>query len=196
MAKSKDLTLNTKETEPKEKKKGSRKKVLLLVLLLLVLVCGVVVVYILFFSKKPAVITTSHLPKEIIVFSFDELPGLYEKLLSLNEEIILTQKEIDRIETVATTYPDQRKIADTEKKSWTVNLAALNKCLTDFEKQMEMLYVSYQVNPETGKTLMDEKKDDLEKTVETVVNQSKTMTDKLRAIENAKSFIEKTKDKF
>lgn len=185
---------NIKEDSGK-KKKTSRKKIVIIVLILMILAAGGSAAYLFILSKNPVKISTSDLPVEMVAFCFEKLPSLYETLLALNEEITLTQNEITRIGNVGSTYPDQKKIADSETKSWAANLTALKKSQAEFEKQIEILYVSYRVNPETGQVLMDEKKDALKEKVDVVVTQSKTMTDKLRAIAEARSFFEKTRDR-
>jgi flagellar basal body-associated protein FliL len=187
-----------KTKDPKDdgkKKKSLGKKLLVLFLILAVLAAIAIPAYLLFMSKKPAKIQTSTLPVEIIAFCFEKLPDLYATFLSLDEEIRLTQKEIKRIQMVGETYPEQKKIADAELKGWTSNLNTLTKIMTDFEKELQVFYVSYRVNTETGQTLMDEKKEALKQNVEAVIAQSKTLTDKLRAINEAKSFFEKTRDR-
>lgn len=194
MANHKDLTLNTKKGSS-DKKGSPKKKILIIVLILILLVSGITVAYFLWFTDKPQHFANSELPQEIIAFSFVHLPELYGEISALDEEITYNKNEMDRIETVGNTYPDQKKIADTELKTWSANLAALTKCRLEFEKELKMIYVSYQVNPESGQALMDEKKEPLKSLVDPVVTQSKTLTDKLRAIEEAKGFLEKTTDK-
>lgn len=177
------------------KKRSPAKKLLILFIVLIVVSSVSIPAYLFFVSKKPASIRTSTLPAEIISFCFNKLPDLYTSLLALDEEIRLTQREIDRINAVGDTYPDQKKIAENELKGWTGNLKALTKCMTDYEKELQVLYVSFRVNTESGKALMDKSKEPLNQKVETVITQSKTLTDKLRAIDEARSFFEKTRDR-
>lgn len=191
MAQDKDMTLET----TKKGKKTSKKKTILILFAVLFLVSAAGGGYVVYLKNTPEQIPSSELPVEIISFAFKNHPDLYQAILDLDEEITYTQNEIDRIGNVGKTYPDQQKIAETEKKAWTANLSSLTKCRIDFEKQLKALYVTYRVNPETGQAMIDEKKEALTTMVEQVVTQSKTLTDKLRAIEDAKGFIEKFTDK-
>lgn len=180
----------------KKAKKSSRKKMILALVLTVALALSGAAVYLFLMGNKPAVMETIDLPPEIVAFSFERLPDAYAMLVSLDEEIRRTEGEIARISAVGETYPDQKKIAEAEAKAWTANLSALTKIRSEFEKQIEMLYVSVTVNPETGQALIDEKKDEFLKKTEAVIVQSKTLTDKLRAIDEARSFFEKTRDRF
>lgn len=190
MAKDTNMTLNTGKSDS-PKKKSSKKKTILILFGLLFLVSAGGAGYVFYLKNTPAKVPSSELPVEIIAFSYKQLPDLYQAILSLDEEISYTEKEMERIRKVGQTYPDQKKITDGELKAWTANLSALNKSRIAFEKELKALYVSYRVNAETGQALIDEKKDGLKTMAEQVVSQSKTLTDKLRAIEEARGFIEK-----
>jgi flagellar basal body-associated protein FliL len=189
------MMADDKDTK-KKAKKASRNKLIMALVIGMVIVLSGAAVYLFLMSKKPATLDAIALPPEIVLFSFERLPDAYGMLVTLDEEIRRTEAEIARISAVGETYPDQKKIADAESKAWTANLSALSKIRTEFEKQIEMMYVSVQVNPETGQALIDEKKDEILKKTEAVIVQSKTMTDKLRAIDEARSFFEKTRDRF
>lgn len=195
MAADKDLNLTTKKDSSGNKKK-SKNKLIIILLVITLLVSGLAAGYFLFLKDQPASFENSELPNEIVAFAYARLPDLYSEIAAIDDEISYTKREINRIETVGKTYPDQVKIADTELKTWNANLASLDKCRIEFEKQLKMLYVSYQVNPETGQALMDEKTEPLKSLVDPVVTASKVLTDKLRVIDAAKGFIEKITDKF
>lgn len=198
-----DFDLNTKTEKPKKEKKkkekSSRKLPIKKILIFLFIICllggGAGSAWFVLFAKKPGKIEKSSLPKEIIVFAYDFLPEIHSGMVSLNAEILLTEKEINRIEGIEKDFPDQKKITDSEKKIWTGNLSQLTKFLVKLEKEIQTFYVSYRVNQETGKALIENRKDELKQSIDGVLAPSKELTDKLRALDEAKSFLDKTLDK-
>ena len=63
-------------------------------------------------------LTHVNLPEEMLEFSFYQLPDLYIALVAYDNEMRLFDEEIARIDAIGQAYPDQKKIADKEKKTW------------------------------------------------------------------------------
>jgi len=176
-------------------KKKSSFKIILIVFMVFLLLAAAGSGGVFFLLNKKAGIVKSALPPEIMSFLEKQLPELYSSFAILDEEIVLTDNEMIRIAKIGDTFPEQKKIADTEYKIWESNMKTLQKGQADFEKEIQIFYVSYQVNPETGKTLMDEKRDSLKQNLESLVTGSKPLTDKLRELEAKKPFFQRTLDK-
>jgi flagellar basal body-associated protein FliL len=194
MSKKKKESENKTEESGTPKKKSSL-KIILVVILILLLLAAAGAGGVFFLLTQKAGIVKSTLPPEILSFLQKQLPELYSSFAILDEEIVLTDNEMIRIAKIGDTFPEQKKIADTEYKIWESNMKALQKGQADFEKEIQVFYVSYQVNPETGKTLMDEKRDALKQNLESLVTSSKPLTDKLRELEAKKPFLQRTIDK-
>jgi len=194
MSKKKKESENQTEESGTPKKKSSL-KIILVVILILLLLAAAGTGGVFFLLTQKAGIVKSALPPEILSFLQTQLPELNSSFAILDEEIVLTDNEMIRIAKIGDTFPEQKKIADTEYKIWESNMKALQKGQADFEKEIQVFYVSYQVNPETGKTLMDEKRDALKQNLESLVTSSKPLTDKLRELEAKKPFLQRTIDK-
>lgn len=193
-AKTEELLDTTADSKPKKKRKLPFKKFLFFFLTIVLLAGGGAAAYYFYFTDKPGEIEKSGLSKEILVFTFNFMPAVHTDIKSLNDEIIITEKEIERIKEIEKTYPDQEKITTSEKKIWDKNLLTLTTFLVKQEKEIKDIYVSYQVNKETGQKLIDEKKEALATASTEVITPSTVLTEKIRAIEAAKGFLDKIKD--
>lgn len=184
---------NPQETSAVPKKKSAVKAVfMVLVILFLLAAAGAGGVF--YLMKREAPITKSALPPETLSFLKQQLPELYSEFARLDGEIVMTYNEMVRIEKIGEAFPEQKKIPDTEYKVWESSMKNLQKGQADFEKEIQIIFVSYQVNPETGKALMDEKRDALKQNLESLVTGSKPLTDKLRELDLKKPFLQRMKD--
>lgn len=142
------------------------------------------------------------LPDEMLRFSFDQFPSLYQALVSFNSQIILLDAEIQRIDAVGRKYPEQLKIADREKKVWEKAKDSLVKAFSKIEKPVKEIYVLYQVNPEQGMALAAEKSPELIQAAQEALTESRNQTDKLNQNQENQSegffqgLIHKLKKKF
>lgn len=195
MAAEADLNLDTKDKTTTSKRKLPLKKIIVTLLALGGLFGIGFTVYVFLFAKSPGKIKKATLPKEILVFTYKQMPEVHAGLVTINDEIVITEKEIERINAIEKQFPDQNTITGSEKKIWEGNLASLSKFMAQLEKEIQIVYVSFRVNQETGATLIESRKEELKQSVESVSVPSKELTDKLRAREEAKGFLEKTKDK-
>ena len=117
---------NPEGGEKKKKKKFlSLKKLLFIFLALLSISIAGFVVYKIYFSAPEEGVVQYHerelahvgLPEEIIRFSFDFMPPIYDLIIIYNTQVALMEQEITRIGSVAEEYPNQKKIAEKEQKN-------------------------------------------------------------------------------
>jgi len=196
MAEEMDLSSGKpKRTDRKSRGKSIIKKMLILFFLISLFAAGGFFGYLYLLADKPGVVVKSELPKEILLFSFNVMPLIHADIVSICEEIEFTEGEIKRIDDIAKEFPAQKRITDTERKLWGKNLLNLNKFRIKQEKEIRDIYVSYRVNIETGLKLIEEKKEELNKSAGEIITPSKELTDKLRAVDEAKSFLDKLKEK-
>ena len=94
----------------------------------------------------------------MLVFCFTRMPELYDALVAFNGEMDLFEAEIARIDAVGTKYPDQKKIADGQKKVWVKGRDGLKKSFEKLEKPIKETYVLFQVNPAAGQEKIDQTK--------------------------------------
>ncbi len=177
---------------PKKKKKVF--KILLIVVLISLTLSGLGAGGVYYLMTRTPPIAKSTLTPEALSFLEKQLPELYSGYALLDQEMVMTDNEMIRIAKIGETFPEQQKIADTEYKIWETSMKALQKGQADFEKEIQVFFVSYQVNPETGKTLMDEKKDTLKQNLDGLLAASKPLTDKLREIEAKKPMPQRILD--
>lgn len=149
-----------KAPEPDKKKRVFRKWVFILLVSLVTAGAAASVVYILYLTPKgpggktraykPVQLSHVHLPEEMIQFSFEYFPDLFDLMVTYDTQMNLFDREIDRIDGIARKYPDQKKIADTEKKVWEKARNALEKAFLKIEKPVKETYVLFRVNREQG----------------------------------------------
>ncbi len=191
-----------KKTDGKESKKGfgakikglfSKKLIIVILLLLIALGASGFVVYKFYFAPQDpeaqvikyqrAELKHIKLPEEMVRFSFNHFPDLYTDMLRYNNEIDLFISEIARIDAVAVKYPDQKKIADNEKKIWTKGKTKLEKSFIKIEKPVKETFVMFQVNKELGLALVEEKNKDLVATSQEAIKAAQELTQKLKTEE-------------
>jgi len=181
---------NEKKPGNRKKKRLSKKLVFTLLLVFIVAGASSYIVYTMYFKAKDPgaksakyvkiALAHSSLPEEILKFSFDYFPDLYIAIVSFNKEIDLLDKEIARIEGIAQRYPDQKKIADKEKKSWEKIKSGLQKAFLKIEKPVKETYVLFRVNKEQGLVQIESKKSELTELARTSLVPAQEMTQKLK----------------
>jgi hypothetical protein len=142
----------------KRTRRFSKINILILLMLLTVVGAGGYGVYDRFIREKaPSTqsLTKVRLKPELLLFTFEKLPDLYPELVHLNDEIILIEHEMGRLDDIASEFPTQRKIVAEEKTIWNKTLKELTKTLTTIEKDIEKSYVTFLVNEEKGRQLIE-----------------------------------------
>ena len=154
-----------KSKPAKSKKKSLIKKLIILFVILGVLGGGGFFAYTKFFSGsgtedgpvyQPVPLAHVTLPDEMLAFCFARMPELYDALVAYNTEMTLLEAEIARIDAVAAKYPDQKKIADSEKKVWDKEVQSLKKSFEKLEKPIKETFVLFQVNQAQGQEKIDQ----------------------------------------
>lgn len=179
--------------------KGLSAIALLLVLILLLALAGVGFFY---YKQKqakstPPSTTFEHfnLSEDVVLFLFQRIPRLYVKTFQLNTELTLIESELDRITELENEYPSGKRIVESERALWIKLQKNLLNTVQSSEKTIESYYVAYMVNPEKGKQSINDSLEDLMSQMETVLNQSRTETKRLKVV-TTKTAMEKLKDLF
>jgi len=177
------------EKKSKLKKWVTKKRILILVLILFVFGAAAGVVYKLHFTPKdPETLKVSYhklelkhisLPEEMVKFCFDQFPELYAAILICNNEIILMDKEIARIDEIAKKYPEQGKIAEKEKAVWEKTKINLQKGFLKIEKPVKEIYVLFNVNKEQAMIQINEKNKELTELAGAALAPAQELTKKL-----------------
>lgn len=149
-----------------------------------------------FFAKKTseAEMVNIHLREETIAFVHQSMPDVYNSLFELNQEIVVIEKELKRLEVIENEYPKQKKIVQDEIKTWSKTQKDLQTMIENLEKNIEPLFVAYTVNMEKGTELLASKKEELLTSATEALEESKKQTARLKVNEE-KSFIQKIKEK-
>ncbi|MCG8563522.1 MAG: hypothetical protein MI747_00395 [Desulfobacterales bacterium] len=187
-----DGTAETGEDAKKKEKpkKSLVKKLVLFVLLPAILLAGGGVGYF-YFAKGdgdapiyvPIVLEHVKLPEEMLKFTFDQMPEVYDALLIFNAEVDLLEREIQRIREIGERYPQQRKIAAKERKFWEKNQRTLIKAFSKLEKPIKESYVLFLVNTDQGLAGVQEKRAELAGTADAAL---KIAQDQTRIIKGRK----------
>ena len=180
-----------------EKKKGKSPVMMILtVFVVLTISCGVAFYAVKLLHKdgkpKGPLVNTS-LKQEMIDFTFKMMPELYNGLAAFDFELVLIDKEIERLGQMTEQYPRQTKIIIAEKNTWINTRKNIYLSLSNLEKNIETIYVTYSVDEKGGLELMKEKEDELKRSIEETLNSSQEYTNRLKPKE--KTFLEKMKEK-
>lgn len=176
----------------KKKKFFTIKKLLFIFLALLSISIAGFVVYRIYFSAPEEEVGIQYtemelsyvaIPEEIVRFTFDFIPPLYELILVYNQQMMLLDQEIERIGSVGEQYPNQKKIAEKEQKIWIKEKEKLAKFYEKLEKRVEALYVSYRVNREAGIQQINEQQEELTKSLQDALTTPMELTQRLESIE-------------
>lgn len=209
----KDDSVNGEDAEAgkKKKKKFSLKLIIIILLILVAVGASGFVVYMFYFKPgsgedqvpvyQKVELQHLQLPDEILEFSFSYLPQLYDAFLVYNNEMNLLDAEIKRIEDISQQYPEQKKIADKEKKVWEKTRSGLEKSFLKIQKPVKETYVLFRVNKEQGLAQIEAKASELAGLAKTALDPVQTMTDKLKSKEEipqgmVKGTLYKLKKKF
>jgi hypothetical protein len=179
----------------KKKKRFSKRLILILVLALAAVGASGFVVYSFYFAPQGTKeIKASYtqqqlqhvnLPEEMLRFSFDHFPDLYDALVVFNAQMKLIDGEIARIDALAQKYPEQTQIAEKEKKVWEKAKAALEKAFLKIEKPVKDIYVLFQVNRELGQASIEEKSGELTELAGAALAPALELTGRLKSLDKA-----------
>ncbi len=182
----------------KKKGKSSANKLFVILVLLAILGGGGFFGYNYFIKSKQfpgGKLAKVKLKEDLVRFTFDTLPKIYTGLVTLNNEVILIDDEIKRLNKIGKKFPKQKNIVTPEIKNWKTVRKNILSSLTNIEENIVTLYVSWSVNKETGQELIASKKDELQISVNAALETSKKFTDRLKA-EEPKGFVQKIMAKF
>ena len=158
-----------KSDTPKKKSFFTIKK-LIIIPVVIILIAGLsFFVYKMFFSSsddelivyKSITLKKIDLPEEMLKFSFDHINDLYFSFVTYDLRIHLLNIEINRINKIGESYPEQNKIAEKEKKDWIKAKEKVEKKFIKIQKEIRELYVLYKVNKKEGIQKIKEKNKDL-----------------------------------
>ncbi len=122
------------------------------------------------------------LPKEMLKFSFDHFPQLYDAFVQYETEMSLLEQEIARIDAISAKYPDQQKISDRQKKIWEKGKNTLLKEFAKLEKPVKETFVLFQVNPKEGLTQIDALAADLTASAKSAIDAAQELTADIKAM--------------
>jgi len=179
------------EEAPLEKKKKfiTKKRIFILLMVLGAIGASSFLVYTLYFTQKGPdnrvyqEIALPHvkLPQEMLTFSFNHFPDLYDSLVNFNTQITVFNREIQRIDAIGQRYPEQKKITDTEKKILKKGRDTLLKAFSKLEKPIKEIYVLFQVDEAQGLARIKEKEQELTDMAQAALKTAQEQTERIKA---------------
>jgi uncharacterized protein HemX len=135
-------------------------------------------------QNQPPATTFEHvdLNEEVVTFLFQRAPGLYKRVLQLNNELSLIAAELERIDELEQQYPSEKRTIHSERSLWTGLQKRLNQSVKSLKKDAESYYVAYMVNSAKGLELINENVDDLLSDIDDVLSESGTETGRLKTV--------------
>lgn len=165
--------------------KGSA-TVIIVIIVLVLLGAGGYFGYTQFYLKQGASDTFTSdldhvsLKEEILLSTYEKLPNVYFGLVDINTELLVINKEIDRLSDMEKEYPQQIEIISAEKNIWNSVRQDISNTVSTLEKDIETLHVAYRVNQEKGQKRIDEKKNQLQEAVRKTLEFSQLKTIRLK----------------
>lgn len=137
-----------------------------------------------------------NLNEAIILFTFQRLPQTYSGLVRLNDEIILIDKELGRLQEVEAQFPRQKTIISSERSNWVRVQRGLYAAVAKLEKVIEKIYVTHLVNADRGKELIEQNAQSLRAEVKEALDASVPHTGRLKTAVPNKNTLSRLKEKF
>lgn len=157
--------------EVHQAKPGSGKKKKLIMIALIVLVCCSIAAGAAFFFLKKGPVKLQYtkreyksvvLPEEMLKYAFDVLPGVYQDLGKLNDEIDRMDVEIKRLQDIEDKYPKYKKFPTSEKKNIERLRRSAVSTIGKIEKEVEAAFVLSLVDEAKGRQYAKDKQAELE----------------------------------
>lgn len=114
-------------------------------------------------AKPRAALFGMKMNADILDFSHQKTPDLYHLLISLDDAIVLLDKEQTWLKQIEKQYPDQKQIILDENESLKKNRQDLVTTLTAVGKAVEAIYVTYVIDQRKGMALIEKQKFELKK---------------------------------
>jgi hypothetical protein len=119
--------------------------------------------------------------KEVILrATYEQLPDVYFGLVKMNSELLVINKEIERLLNMEKEFPQQLEIISSEKTIWSSIEKNVSDTISLLEKEVETLYVAHKVNREKGKKLIDVKKKQLQGIINKTLKETQLKTQRLK----------------
>ena len=142
----------------------------------------------------PGALAKVQLKQEMLSFTFQRLPDIYQGLVRLNDQILLIDKELERLKEIEAEFPRQKAIINAERSNWTRVQRSLFTALSRIEKAVEKIYVSHLVNTDKGIALIKKENKPLSESVQKALTTAEPHTKRLK-VEKKKTFIDRIKEK-
>ena len=140
--------------------------------------------------------TLSKIPlkENILSFTFRMLPKLYSGLVRVNDDIVLIDRELERLKQIETEFPRQQRIVSAERTNWQRIQKGLLTTIGRLETEIETVFVTYLVNAEKGKKLIAEQRKSLVTTLYKAIEEASPQIRRLKPVVK-KSPLDKLKKK-
>jgi len=145
-------------------------------------------------TEAPRELVKVRLKPEILSFTFKTTPDICSGLVKLNNEVLLIDKELERLKEIESEFPDQKKIITTEKQHWKKVQKELLTAISKIEKTVETFYVTHLVNPGKGKALVDKERKPLSQIAENTLTATAPHIKRLKTAKK-KTFLDRLKEK-
>lgn len=180
-----------------EKKNSSEAKWGIILVVVGLVVAGAMVATASLSRKKgaaPETLAKVKLNPEILTFAFQMTPNIYRGLVRFNGQILLIDKELDRLTEIEAEFPRQKAIVNGERANWTRLKKSLFTALSWIEKEVEKIYVTHLVDPDKGKALVEKETPSLMQAVNKALDASEPQIKRLR-VEKKKTILDRLKEK-
>ena len=134
------------------------------------------------------------LREEILAFTLRKIPDIYRGLVRFNDQILLIDRELERLSEIEAEFPRQKPIIHAERANWTRLQSGLFAALSRIEREVEKIYVTHLVNPDKGRSLIEKENAPLLETVNQAIHTAGPQIRRLR-VDKKKTFLDRLKEK-
>jgi hypothetical protein len=158
---------------------------LIVVLLLICSATGIFayLAYVVYSSglKPQRALATVKLKADVLAFAHQQVPDLYNRLIALDNLVVLVDDELGQLKRIKRSYPSQNNIVGNANASLTEKRRILAEALQTAGQKVEALYVSYLINPTRGARDIQRQKSSLIKEINSAIMAEKELALRLEA---------------
>jgi hypothetical protein len=143
-----------------------------------------------YFKKEPlrTRLSSIKMKAELIRFTHDDVStALYSNLITLDDIVVMMNKELDRLKRIDKKFPNQHDIIATQTGDLTTARDHLAKVLVDARAKIEKIYVTWLVDRSKGRGQINARKGTLTRQLADAIRGEAALTGRIRTNPDAAS---------
>ena len=143
-----------------------------------------------YYKKEPlrTKLASTKVKDELVQFTHDYVSrALYRNLMTLDDIVVMMDKELKRLKRIGTKFPDQSNIITTQTKELGIARDKLTKAMTEVIAKLEKMYVIWLVDRANGTGQINSQKGTLTRQLADAIRDEATLIGRIRSNPEAAS---------